>query len=68
MTDRAGDSPSHWFAYFVSGHLDAAVGRIGEFGGMVMVPPMSIPPDGRILVASDPQGAAFALFEGETDE
>jgi uncharacterized protein len=68
MPDGANDSPPHWLVYFVSEDLDVAVGRIGEFGGTVMVPPMSVPPDSRILVASDPQGAVFALFEGETDE
>ena len=47
---------------------EKAVGKIEEFGGTVMVSPMSRPPDSRILVASDPQGAVFALFEGETDE
>ena len=61
-------APPHWLAYFVSEDLDASVQEIGELGGTVMVPPMSTPPAGRILVASDPQGAAFALFEGRTDD
>jgi uncharacterized protein len=32
----------------------------------VLVPPMPIPA-GRFLVAGDPPGAVFALFEGEID-
>jgi predicted enzyme related to lactoylglutathione lyase len=32
----------------------------------VLVAPLDIPA-GRILVAQDPQGAHFALFEGEVD-
>ena len=35
--------------------------------GQVMVPPMRIQ-SGRIAVAQDPQGAVFALFEGEVDD
>ena len=37
-----------------------------ENGGRVVVPATAIPA-GRFLVATDPQGAAFALFEGEVD-
>ncbi len=33
---------------------------------MVAVPPTAVP-SGRILVARDPQGAHFALFEGDVD-
>jgi len=61
-------TPSHWLAYFVAEDADAAARRIAELGGTVMVPPMDVPPDGRICVASDPQGAIFALFEGRTDD
>jgi predicted enzyme related to lactoylglutathione lyase len=66
--DGAQGMPSHWLVYFVAEDLDAAADRIGELGGTMRVPPMSVPPEGRILVARDPQGAAFALFEGETDD
>lgn len=58
--------PPHWLVYFTSGDLDGAVGTIGETGGQLLVPPMAIP-TGRIAVARDPQGAVFALFEGEID-
>ncbi len=60
------DAPSHWLVYFTSEDLDGAAGRIGELGGRVAVPPTPIPA-GRILVARDPQGAHFALFEGRVD-
>ena len=68
MADDAQGVPSHWLVYFVAEDLGAAAGRIGELGGTVMVPPTSVPPEGRILVARDPQGAVFALFEGRTDD
>jgi uncharacterized protein len=60
-------SPTHWLVYFTSENLDGDADRIGELGGQVVVPPMPIP-SGRFLVARDPQGAFFALFEGEIDD
>jgi predicted enzyme related to lactoylglutathione lyase len=59
-------APSHWLVYFTHQALDTAVTRIGELGGTVLVPPTAIP-SGRFLVAHDPQGAVFALFEGRVD-
>jgi len=64
--DPDAGAPSHWLAYFTIDDIDAAASRIPELGGSVLVAPMSVP-SGRILVASDPQGAVFALFEGEVD-
>jgi predicted enzyme related to lactoylglutathione lyase len=60
--------PPHWLVYFVSADVDASAARIGELGGRVMVPPMDIPNGSRIAVAADPQGAVFALFQGEVDD
>jgi len=61
-----GGMPSHWLVYFTVEDLDGAAERIAEVGGQVVVPPTPIQA-GRILVAQDPQGAAFALFEGQVD-
>jgi uncharacterized protein len=62
-----GAAPPHWLVYFGSESADDDAGRIAELGGQVMVPPMSVP-GGRILVASDPQGAVFALVSGRFDD
>ena len=59
-------APPHWLVYFTSPDLDVAAETIGRLGGSVVFPPMAIQ-SGRILVARDPQGAYFALFEGEVD-
>lgn len=59
-------APSHWLVYFTVADLDGSVTRVGELGGRVLVPPMPVG-SGRIAVATDPQGAAFALFEGRVD-
>jgi uncharacterized protein len=67
MPPEASGAPSHWLAYFAIEGLDGANERIGDLGGSVIVPPMEIPNGGHILVAQDPQGASFALYEGYLD-
>ena len=67
MTEQNGDIPSFWLAYFTVPSCDEAVEKAQELGGTVLAGPME-PGAGRIAVLTDPQGAAFAVFEGETDE
>jgi uncharacterized protein len=59
-------SPPHWLVYFTAADLDAAAEVIAGEGGAVMVP-VTVIQSGRILVARDPQGAYFGLFEGAVD-
>ncbi len=66
-TETPADAPSFWLIYFTVPLCDAAVARTEELGGRVLAGPME-PGFGRIAVLSDPQGAPFAVFEGETDE
>jgi uncharacterized protein len=61
-----GQAPPHWLVYFATEDLDGSVRRIEELGGQTVVPPMPVPA-GRIAVARDPQGAYFALWEGQLD-
>ena len=67
MTEQHGDTPPHWLVYFTVPSCDDAVARVRELGGGVLTGPFDLGA-GRIAVVSDPQGAAFALFEGETDD
>lgn len=60
-------APPAWVVFFTSTDLDASIARLGELQGQVMAGPMAIG-EGRIAVAQDPQGAVFALFEGEVDD
>jgi predicted enzyme related to lactoylglutathione lyase len=53
--------PNHWAVYFSVTDTDAAVARIAELGGTVMVPPMDIEP-GRFAAVADPTGAAFNVI------
>ncbi len=59
-------APPHWLAYFTTGDLEESAAQVAEGGGRVIVPATAIPA-GHFLVAADPQGAVFALFEGEVD-
>jgi uncharacterized protein len=63
-----GDMPPAWMPYFggVDG-LDGALARVGELGGHTLAPPQEVPA-GAFAVVADPQGAAFALWEGEADD
>ncbi|HEX2183520.1 MAG TPA: VOC family protein [Rubrobacteraceae bacterium] len=67
MSEQHGEAPSFWLTYFTVSSCDDAVARARELGGEVLAGPME-PGAGRIAVLADPQGAAFAVFEGETDE
>ena len=59
--------PANWLPYFNAAELDRAVAVVGESGGRVVVDPQAVPA-GRFAIATDPQGAPFALFEGPVDE
>ncbi len=60
--DIQGDGvPPHWGAYFGVADTDAAVARVAELGGSVLVAPMDIPP-GRMAVLADNVGAVFSII------
>jgi predicted enzyme related to lactoylglutathione lyase len=59
--------PPHWMPYITSGSADGTIATAKEAGGSLVAGPLDIP-SGRIAVLHDPQGAYFAIFEGEVDE
>lgn len=57
-----GQAPvSCWLPYFGVDGIDAAIARITANGGKVMNGPMEVPGGAFIAVATDPQGAHFAI-------
>ncbi len=58
--------PPHWLVYFGTEDIETAVGAAGELGGATLVAPMDLPM-GHFAVLRDPQGAVFALYEGELE-
>lgn len=58
--------PPNWLLYFTVPSADAAVAHVRESGGTVLTGPVDATV-GRIAVVRDPQGAMFALYEGDVD-
>jgi len=57
----------NWAAYFAVADTDAAAGRVGELGGIVVRPAWDTP-YGRMAVLSDGQGAMFSVGSGGASE
>jgi predicted enzyme related to lactoylglutathione lyase len=55
--------PEHWLTYFAVDDVDAAVTKIKELGGTTMMEPFTAGDAGKMTVAMDPQGAAFAVIQ-----
>jgi predicted enzyme related to lactoylglutathione lyase len=56
--------PDSWLVYFGTPDVDADVRKATDLGASVIAGPTDIPGTGRFAVLIDPQGAAFALFQG----
>ena len=61
MSNKAGQRPPLWTYYFRVADIDTAQSRVQAGGGMVMHGPQEVPGGDHILIATDPQGAMFAL-------
>jgi predicted enzyme related to lactoylglutathione lyase len=56
--------PPHWLPYFGIDDIEAGLAKVGELGGAVHAGPMDIGM-AKIGIVGDPQGAMFALYDGE---
>jgi uncharacterized protein len=62
MTREPKNSPvPFWLYYFFVDNIDAAVSRVKEKNGQVLMGPHEVPGPIWIIVGLDPQGATFAL-------
>ena len=59
----AEQTPAAWSLYLMSHDLEDTARRVDTGGGKVIVAPMDIPSNGRMLFALDPSGAAFGAWE-----
>jgi predicted enzyme related to lactoylglutathione lyase len=57
------DAPTAWTIYVGTGDADAAVKKITAAGGKVVVEPMQVGPQGRMVILQDPAGAFLGLWE-----
>jgi len=62
--DVPAEVPDNWVVYFGSADVDAEIKKAADLGATVVAGPTDIPDTGRFAVLIDPQGAAFALFQG----
>jgi predicted enzyme related to lactoylglutathione lyase len=67
VAPRMENVPPHWLSYWEFDEIDERAAAVAKHGGSVIVPPTDIPV-GRFAVASDPQGATFALFRSAPTE
>ncbi|MFC7817737.1 VOC family protein [Streptomyces sp. NPDC057367] len=56
------EMPPHFLVHFLTGDVEAALGRVARLGGRVRVPPFETS-YGGVAVVSDDQGASFALLQ-----
>ena len=64
--DHERGSPPNWVPYFTVTSARDSARHAEELGGRILLPAMHTR-CGRVAVIADPQGAAFAVFQGETD-
>ncbi|KAF4410204.1 MULTISPECIES: VOC family protein [Streptomyces] len=56
--------PGSWTTYLASDDADATAEQIRACGGTVAVGPLSAGDAGRLVIASDPYGAVFGVWQG----
>jgi len=55
--------PPFWASYIKHDDADGIAAKITAAGGTVMMPPMDVMSEGRMLMAMDPMGAAFGVWQ-----
>jgi predicted enzyme related to lactoylglutathione lyase len=63
MTMMPGTPVPHWLFYFNVDEIHAAATRIEAAGGKILMPAHEVPGGSWIVMATDPQGAAFAVVQ-----
>lgn len=59
------DQPVAWTMYFASDDANATARAVTDNGGQVIMEPMVMPGLGQMLIAADPQGAAFGVWQAQ---
>ena len=56
---------SAWSTYFATTDVDAHLAAVTANGGSVMMGPMDVMGQGRMAIATDPEGAVFGLWQAQ---
>jgi uncharacterized protein len=59
--------PPNWVPYFATTSVDDTLAKAEQLRGSTLMSGTEVP-TGKFAAARDPQGAAFAIFEGEFDD
>ncbi|WP_457032739.1 VOC family protein [Kitasatospora sp. P5_F3] len=62
------ESPSAWCLYLASPDVNATAAKIKAAGGTVLMDPMQVGDFGSMLIATDPGGAVFGVWQGDQHE
>jgi uncharacterized protein len=60
---KEGGAGSSWLSYVSVSSADESAARVESLGGLLVAKPFDVPGVGRMCLASDPQGARFALWQ-----
>jgi predicted enzyme related to lactoylglutathione lyase len=55
--------PSSWSVYFAVDDADAAIARVREHHGQLLLGPMDVVDEGRLVFCLDPTGASFGMWQ-----
>jgi hypothetical protein len=66
--EMAGKAQPGWMVYVAVDDVDAAAARVEALGGAIRRPPFEVPGVIRLAVVADPQGVAFLVAKGLSDE
>ena len=55
--------PPRWTTYFATEDAEATAAQVSDAGGTVVMQPMDVGPMGRMVIALDPQGHPFGLWQ-----
>jgi uncharacterized protein len=59
--------PSVWLTYIASDDVEQTADKVRAAGGQVMMEPMDVGPFGRMILAVDPGGAVFGVWQSGTN-
>lgn len=55
--------PSFWSSYVKHNDVDSVAAKVTAAGGTLLVPPMDVMEEGRMMMAQDPTGAVFGVWQ-----
>ena len=58
--------PPHWGVYFAVAAVDESAAKVAPAGGKILAGPFDAMDAGRMVVAQDPQGATFSLWQAKS--